>query len=254
MDLKELRIRGGGRHPWEIARARSVARVLRPMLREDATILDVGCGDGYLGREICAGAAAGAMTGVDINLTGEGLGELERKGRGIVYRNSLPDEGKDFDLLLLMDVLEHVEDDRSFLAELVRHHVKIGGRVLVSVPAFPELYCEHDRFLGHYRRYRLSVLEEVVEGAGLRIVFSGYLFSSLLLPKLLLFKFLDLGKGRSGVARWRGGRLLTAVIASLLELENALLLAAAKRGVKVPGLSAWALCGKDLPCRTPRRK
>ncbi len=85
-------------------------------------------------------------------------------GKPVLYRR---DTGPtDCDLVLMMDVLEHVDDDRG----LVRHYaakVPSGAHFLVTVPAFRFLWSGHDVFLEHKRRYRLSEIEAAMRDAGL---------------------------------------------------------------------------------------
>jgi hypothetical protein len=82
-------------------------------------------------------------------------------------------------LILLMDVLEHVDDDvglmRSALVGAAEH-----AYVLITVPAFQRLFSAHDMFLEHKRRYTLRQVEEVVQAAGLEILSARYFFAFLL--------------------------------------------------------------------------
>lgn len=70
---------------------------------------------------------------------------------------------RQFDLAILMDVLEHVDDDASLLKESASH-VKSGGFIFVTVPALPWLWSSHDIYLNHYRRYSLSNLKKLIQG------------------------------------------------------------------------------------------
>lgn len=112
----------------------------------------------------------------------------------------MPVEGV-YDLILLLDVIEHVEHDESFLTHLVGKYSPQKGKIMITVPAFQSIYGRHDAFLGHYRRYHLKEPEEMIIACGLNVLSSGYLFFSLslLLPKLVLYKLLNTGKGTEGV-------------------------------------------------------
>ena len=70
-----------------------------------------------------------------------------------------------FGALYTLNVLEHVEDDRSAVAELFRV-TRPGGRLLVYVPAFPLLFTDLDRQVGHHRRYRRRELVQLASAAG----------------------------------------------------------------------------------------
>jgi SAM-dependent methyltransferase len=73
-----------------------------------------------------------------------------------------------FDTAVLINVLEHIEDDNAALEELYEL-LEPGGRLLLWVPAFPILYSEFDRKIGHYRRYRLKGLGIQLARAGFEV-------------------------------------------------------------------------------------
>ncbi|ONH38108.1 MULTISPECIES: bifunctional 2-polyprenyl-6-hydroxyphenol methylase/3-demethylubiquinol 3-O-methyltransferase UbiG [Protofrankia] len=72
------------------------------------------------------------------------------------------------DTLIMMNVLEHVDDDVAALRRLGRL-VSPGGQVVLWVPAYPALYGEFDRMVGHVRRYTPTTLRTRVQRAGLRV-------------------------------------------------------------------------------------
>jgi SAM-dependent methyltransferase len=244
MDLVELDNFKGFRHPWETARIEAVRKVLTPCLHDGIRILDIGCGDGFVSRRLFAGIDRKEITAVDINLTEERIRELQRLPGEIRYLREAPTEGV-FDLVLVMDVLEHVEEDLPFLASVVEKHLTPGGKVMITVPSFQVLYGQHDVDLGHYRRYRLSGVEDVATRSTLTVLASGYLFGSLLLPKLVYNRLSRAGGSPLGVSNWQGSRTFTSLVEGVLNLDNSLLLSAARVGVKIPGLSAWVLCQKQ---------
>ena len=81
-------------------------------------------------------------------------------------RISTTEDGVSYDVLLAMDVLEHIENDTDALAAWLPH-VKSGGYVLITVPAFQWLWSYHDDRLGHVRRHTRSSLERLATGCGL---------------------------------------------------------------------------------------
>jgi len=143
------------------------------MLRgvEPKVILDVGAGSGFFAAEMLARGGAVEATCVDPAYQREF--DEERSGKPLRFRTSC--DSLAADCVLLLDVLEHVRDDRGFLRDYVAR-VPRGAHFLVTVPAFSLLWSDHDVFLGHYRRYRLSNLEDVVSSAGLRVVRDAYYF------------------------------------------------------------------------------
>lgn len=242
MDLSEIRD-SGARHPWETSRAVAIERVLRAAAIEPSTILDYGCGDGFTGERVRAAFGARQLQCFDIELSDEQC--TARSTPATHYGNNWDRISTGpFDLCLLCDVLEHVSDEQALLGS-IRARLVSGGHLLVTVPAFQALFTSHDRGLRHFRRYSLAQLEQVLKSAGLKLESSGYLFASLL-PARGISKLVESlspkTEGDFGIGGWNRSPALTAAIESVLNADNRVLLALAGRGIKLPGLSAWALC------------
>jgi SAM-dependent methyltransferase len=134
-------------------------RLTRPGLR----ILDVGCGTGGVLAHL---AAHGRTIGVDRSV--QALRHTARRGvAGVACADMdrLPFGPAEFDLVLMLDVLEHFEDDRAVVAA-ARHVLAPGGTLLVSVPAFQSLFSAHDVTLQHFRRYSAPQLRRALESGG----------------------------------------------------------------------------------------
>ncbi len=86
------------------------------------------------------------------------------------------DHEDQFDAAILVNVLEHIEDDVQALRD-ISERLRPGGRIVIFVPAFEGLYSEFDRRVGHRRRYRRSQLVETVDRAGLGVVDARYVNS-----------------------------------------------------------------------------
>ena len=80
----------------------------------------------------------------------------------------MPD-GQLFDTVIMLDVLEHIEDDIDILARL-RSRLRHGGHLILKVPARPWLYSPMDQAIGHRRRYDKGRLCHVVRCAGYEVV------------------------------------------------------------------------------------
>lgn len=238
MDLSEVVDPNARRHPWETARAEALRRILAGHgLTRAESVLDYGCGDAFTGRVIARALGAPRLVGVDSAL----IAEDEHTVRD---RSALGSER--FELLLLLDVLEHVDDDVSLLRELAEHHVSSGGAVLITVPAGPWLFGPHDEALGHRRRYTQRQIVGVARSAGLDPVGSGNLFAALWAVRageraaeLLLPRLADRPRG---IGRWNGGALTTRVIEAALVTEARALRWLEGRGAPGVGLSTWVLC------------
>jgi len=243
MDLKELYNIHHNRHPWETSRLNALRRLLLPHIFEGIKVLDIGCGDGFISRNLFSHLQSKEVTAVDIHLSDERIQEIVNLSCGIKYQRDLPEAGV-FDLVLLLDVIEHVEYDHSFLANLVGRYISRKSMVMITVPAFQSIYGSHDVFLGHYRRYNLKTLMQLSTACGLCVLSSGYLFSTLLLPKIILYNLLNTDGNPEGVGNWRRGNGVTRLIESILNIDNKLLLTADRIGIKFPGLTGWVLCEK----------
>lgn len=152
-------------HWWYRGRREVIAgTVARMGLPAGARILDAGCGSG---RNMALLAPYGSVTGVESSQ--EGVDAARARGVGEAMRCSLleplPLPRESFDLVVCLDVLEHLEDDAGVLREL-RRVVRAGGRLLVTVPAHPLLWSDHDDLAHHVRRYTRATLRDVALGAG----------------------------------------------------------------------------------------
>jgi SAM-dependent methyltransferase len=244
MDLIEFRPGLTGRHPWEIARLRFFRRIIEGWQRPsaDLSVLDVGAGDGWFSTQL--GAALGVGSAIvcwDSGYSDAVLqrGEL-RDGETVRFVTRRPSER--FDLLLLLDVLEHVEEDADFLADLVKNNLARGGHVLISVPAWPSLFGPHDRHLRHLRRYTPAACRDLLRGAGLDPICSGGLFHSLLIARYLQKALGPRFQAPADLGQWNAPAVITALILGVLGLDTALSRAASTLNVGIPGLSQWALC------------
>lgn len=147
-------------HWWFTARRRILAAVIREVLPPGRghAILDVGCGTGGL-----AGFLSGDYDVSGIDASEEALSLARSRFPRVRFlrcadpRGVPPEDRLKADLLILGDVLEHVADDRAFLAGLLAG-CRPGAHVLITVPADPALWSGHDRSFGHFRRYEAAAL------------------------------------------------------------------------------------------------
>ena len=261
VDLREVPSESFQRHPWEVARSDFFVGLLSSRALTagpgPVAVLDVGAGDGFLAGQLLARLPAGSeVVCFDPNYDDEHLARGAASApAGLSFARQRPQ--RPFDLLMLLDVAEHVPDDTAFLGELAGAALRPGGQVLISVPAWMSLFSRHDVALGHYRRYKPAELRALVARAGLQLEANGGLFHSLILPRAL-------AKGRELVTgvrsrpdpeqmavhadtelgRWGGGRALSVVVRTALRADNGLSRLAAAAGVDLPGLSVWALARK----------
>jgi len=224
---------------------RALGAILRRHRSRIASILDVGCGDGFVGESLRAMLGASVLVGVDVHLPAAECGVSHHAGY-VVERYAaahLVGERR-FDLVLALDVIEHVTDERALIDQAITRRTTRGGLVLVTAPAFQGLFSDHDRALQHFRRYNSVQLQRVLSAAGLDVVDKGYLFASLLPPRAIAVAGERLGRHRAdhGIGSWQGPSWLGRVISAALTLDAAFLFAAGRLGIRIPGLTAWALC------------
>jgi Methyltransferase domain len=176
MDIKEAGLIRGeiGRHWYYRAKLAALRRMIPPP--GPAAILDVGAGLGFFAASLLETTAAGSAVCVDPGYR-EDRDEV-RAGKPLLFRRAI--ERAEAELVLLMDVVEHVADDAGLVCEYAGK-VARGTRFIVTVPAFMSLWSGHDEFLGHVRRYTLPEIERVVRAAGLTVE-RGCYFYALLLP------------------------------------------------------------------------
>jgi len=252
MDLRESQQTAVNRHPWELARVKALRTIMASApggITTEAMVLDLGCGDGFLIDGLCAGSAT-RIDAVDIHLTAEQVSTFSIARPRIKFHNSYDAlTGNGYGLITMFDVLEHVEEDALFVQETLSRFAAPGAIFFCTAPAFQSLFSAHDTFLKHHRRYRLSDFEQILERAGLRVLRSGYLFG-LLLPAravaVLVEKLFGAADKDPGIGHWRHGGLLTSLLTTLLHIDNCLLLWLSSMGIKIPGLTVWAIC------KTPR--
>jgi SAM-dependent methyltransferase len=128
-------------------------------------VLDMGCGAGALLHDLARLGFTGL--GVEPSDPARELGErLANDLTGFQLAERVPSGSPPFDYLISLEVLEHIEDDHGALASWVAH-LKVGGRVLLSVPANPRRWDVTDVLAGHYRRYDRRDVLDLVAGAGL---------------------------------------------------------------------------------------
>lgn len=153
--------------------------VLRRVLpRHRVRLLEIGCGTGNVLAALGEFGQAVGMEANDALLAGARVAGLDaRKG-------ALPDDlvvaPEWADVVLLLDVIEHLDDDVAGLRG-ARRALGRGGLLVITVPAHPWLWSGHDVALGHRRRYTATCLRGVVEAAGYRVERMSY-FNTLLFP------------------------------------------------------------------------
>lgn len=233
------------RHFWRIAKRELILElVLRhrpaPVEGQPLRLLDIGGACTLLTREL---GRFGEITMVEHD---EQMARFAAETLGLpVRQGSLPDGlpadlGGPFDVVTLIDVLEHIDDDVA-AARAVRGLMRPGGLLMVSVPAVPLLWSEHDVSVHHKRRYMEKTLRPVLLAAGLEVERLTY-HTSLLFPVVFAQRMWSrLRRGTTGRAEYPvtvPPAILNRVFYSVMNFERRLL-----RAVDMPiGSSLVAIC------------
>ena len=226
-------------HWWFTARRKILADVIatRCSLPNDARILEIGAGTGSnLGM-------LSQFGNVDPVEPDDEAAELAQKRSGLSVKRGLLPNGVDledgrYDLIALLDVLEHIEDDHGTL-EFLKSKLAPDGKLLLAVPAMPWLWSAHDEEHHHKRRYTLGSLESVVRGAGYRTDWTSY-FNFFLFPVVVGVRLIGKAFGASGGGDSLPSPAVNRVLAGIFGSERRLL-----RAVSLPvGVSILLVAGK----------
>ncbi len=181
MDLKELENGVDPDSHWYYqSKKLPLLRAARRALAggKPLTIVDIGSGSGFFALELEKeyGPKIAQIYLVDI-----GYSEAEMaptRGTKVEKVHAIPARIEN-GLVVLMDVLEHLENDLQMLQSVKAACVGDNNSFFITVPAFKSLWSGHDVFLGHYRRYRIATLRAVLQQAGFRKIENYYLYGGL---------------------------------------------------------------------------
>jgi SAM-dependent methyltransferase len=215
-------------HFWFQWRARTADALIKRIglpVGEPLRVIDIGCGTGITCRQLRR-TTSWTFDGADLNV--DALSRCDLGGGRILYYDILekrPEFREHYDVAILFDVVEHIEDTSPFL-EAVFFHVKRGGVVLVNVPALMTLFGVYDTVAGHFRRYTQRTLAgefSRLDATVLECVYWGFS----MVPLLWLRKQVLRGKTDSAETIRTGFRPPSALVHALLKtamnLETAVL-------------------------------
>ncbi|MFQ5415550.1 MAG: class I SAM-dependent methyltransferase [Myxococcota bacterium] len=209
-------------HWWFVGKRLILRAVLEDEVRGDR-MLDLGCGTGGVIRDWMDDRRCFGIDRNQLALAICARNGIDRLVRGDL--TTLPFRAGSFDAVLLMDVIEHLDDDAAFL-RTASELCAPGGRVVVAVPAYQALWSQHDVTFEHRRRYSAKQLVAVVRQSGLepeRLTYT----NSLLFPVAAIWRLASyrLGLGRVAPKHdfWPIPRWLNRILVRLYVLEARLL-------------------------------
>jgi SAM-dependent methyltransferase len=171
------------RHWWWRARNECVRGYVSRIVagRGDQSILDIGCGDGVLFPFL---SEFGEVDGIEPD---EAVVSPESPWRNRIQLRPFDESfrpGYRYDLILMLDVLEHFANPAQALRH-VQSLLKDDGRLLITVPAFRLLWTHHDELNRHFFRFRKSQIQALARQTRLEVLESRYLFQWLFFAKLV---------------------------------------------------------------------
>ncbi|MDR2038843.1 MAG: class I SAM-dependent methyltransferase [Bacteroidales bacterium] len=260
MDIKELNVPGHSNnkqnHPWEYARSKVVNNIIKKYIRniDNGVALDIGSGDVFFLTQFSNSYPGFKLIAVDTAYDDKLISSLTEKYKSynITFYKDLKEihipHSKPASVVFLLDVIEHIENDVGFLKSLsTNDYINQDTVFMITVPAYQSLYCEHDKWLGHYRRYSQHSLERCIKNAGLTYIAGGYFFSSLLFPRLIQKvhqNFTSENKNVKGVGDWNGKKALSYIFEKILLLDYFFSRILKSLRINIPGLSTYILCRK----------
>lgn len=238
MDLKEEAAIGDAidTHWYYISKAKMMALHIKRMLPKGYAnhILDVGAGGGWFSRWILKNGLAQHATCVDPGYPEDW--EEKINGRTLSFKRSVTIEDcSNIDLVLMMDVLEHVDEDSALLSEYLTLIAK-GTPVFVTVRAFNFLWSAHDEFLEHRRRYTLSQLKSTIENAGAHAEEIHFYFGAIF-PLVAAIRLIRRGKTAERSDMRPAPNLINGILKGVLSAERTVM-----RLNRLAGVSAVGIC------------
>jgi len=272
MDLKESKLITNTaivRHPWELAKLEVIYNLIKyyvpDLLKSKGIVLDVGCGDIFVVKQLamrmpCITSFVAIDTAFDDNILKAYRDKLE--GSKIQVFESLEKATQhitgEISLVILLDVIEHIDDDIAFLQWLKTNPAITDNTIfLITAPAFQFLFCSHDTFYEHYRRYNNKSLKDCMCKAGLRVMHIGYFFFTLLPPRLLHALFEKIINPKSNTGRgagdWKGNRFCDSILKAILIIDFKISFFLRKMcSIKLFGISNYVICA-DIRTSRPEK-
>lgn len=247
MDLREI-TNNENRHPWELSRTKNLIHLCSEFISNKDTIKigDIGAGDRYFDNQLIAKLKNENINPVIYAIDNEYKNTISNQKDIILLKDIFMLEKESMDCIIMMDVLEHIKDDNIFL-ELALDRLKVNGILIITVPAFENLFSSHDTYLKHFRRYDYIGLRKLLHSNSLHIVRSHYFYSSLCAARWLQLKMKKQEGKNVGIGMWKYNdkSIITRSIEFILNIDFSFSVILNKLGIRLPGLSLLAVAIKE---------
>jgi hypothetical protein len=172
-------------HFWSTTRLQVIMHLMRKHDLKKKKMLEIGSGKGVMLRE---------LRKKGLNVFGADLSDVDSAAdvSPFLFLNqdalALDDSFRDsIEVILLLDVIEHIESDSAFLNSILKAFVNVKA-VLIMVPARKEFWSNYDEYYGHHRRYDMQMTGDLGRGVKMRVEENTYFFHFIYLVALILFR------------------------------------------------------------------
>ena len=209
MDLLENSINDPMSHWYYKHKFREILRSIHRYKGDFGTLSDVGSGSAVFSKELSKIFDESKFNLIDINYTPE---QISKSTAQMKYTKDI----KPADVFLLTDVLEHIEKASDFFKQICDFG-KENDLIIITVPAFMQLWSGHDVFLKHFRRYTKKSLIIELQDMPIEILEVKYLYQTLFLPAYLYRKVF----GRKSSSQLKeNNKTIEFLLNSLLQFES----------------------------------
>lgn len=227
-------------HWWYRVRRQMVHDIISKYFKEKHSlkILDTGCGTGGLLHEL---TQYSDVQGIDFSE--KAVNFCKERGFNNVTVGDITNISyteNSFDIVLALDVIEHISNDNKALSEIHRV-LKPGGKAIIFVPTFMFLWGITDELSQHFRRYTLPELKMKATAQGLITVRGSYFNSLLFIPIAVLRILVRMFRIKIRSENELGSKFTDKLLYSIFNIESKIL-----RYINFPfGVSAMLICTKE---------
>lgn len=182
--LLELRVKEAN-YWWHVNKRQLVLKFLGSQDISKCRILEVGCGGGLLSSLLTQAGADVVASDIVMNATRFVQDRGVTKSLTFDAGELWPFKNHSFQVVIMLDVIEHIEDDIACLHE-ARRVLSRGGIAVLTAPAHQFLFSSWDKVVGHHRRYSKSLLRLAFRDVGFQPILISYFNALSLLPALFI--------------------------------------------------------------------